>query len=552
MKHTNPVSRALWRVMIGQTLSHYQILEKLGEGGMGVVYKARDNHLDRLVAIKVLPADRVAHADSKRRFVQEAKAASALNHPNIVTIYDINQADGVYFIAMEFVAGKPLDRLIPRQGLELNTLLKYGVQVADALSAAHAAGIVHRDLKPGNLMVTDRDLVKVLDFGLAKLAAAPAIAESDDTETLVADSLAKTQEGVILGTVSYMSPEQAEGKLVDARSDIFSLGSVLYEMVTGRKAFQGETKVSTLTAILRDEPKSPSEIVAGLPKDVERIVFKCLEKRAAHRYPEAAALKAELTDLLSLPSDSNKARVVLEPGIVASPSAVPRSMAREATPTPTPVRADTLTPASQRSSREAERRQLTVLVCGCQVFESDAFLELDSEEQARMLQAFQERCEEAVRRFAGTVVQCTDKGLLACFGFPVAYEDAAGRAARAGRAILNALKLSSESMGRHDALELHPWVGIHTGAAVVESKAGAVSLVGEARNVAVRLENVAVVGQVICTDASHRLFQGQFQCASLGRQKIMSVTHPVELFRVEHIATTGVRLTRWPLRSSHL
>src|SRR5215831_20652703 len=191
---------------------------------MGVVYKARDNHLDRFVAIEVVPTEKVADADSRRRFVQEAKAASALNHPNIVTIYDIDQADGVYFIAMEFVAGKPLDRLIPREGLGLNTMLKYALQVADALAAAHAAGIVHRDLKPSNLMVTDRDSLKVLDFGLAKLIEKPAPEESEGGETLLITSGA-TEEGAILGTVSYMSPEQAEGKPVDSRSDIFSLGS---------------------------------------------------------------------------------------------------------------------------------------------------------------------------------------------------------------------------------------------------------------------------------------------------------------------------------------
>jgi eukaryotic-like serine/threonine-protein kinase len=283
--------------MIGQALSHYQILEKLGEGGMGVVYKARDSHLDRLVAIKVLPTERVADPDSKRRFVQEAKAASALNHPNIVTIYDIDQADGVYFIAMEFVAGKPLDRLIPRQGLELNTTLKYAMQVADALAAAHAAGIVHRDLKPGNLMVTDRDLVKVLDFGLAKLTEAPPIGESEAGETVLITSQGRTEEGTILGTVSYMSPEQAEGKPIDSRSDIFSLGSVIYEMATGRKAFQAETRLSTLTAILRDEPKRASEIVESLPREVERIISRCLRKELNRRFQNMHDLKVELEEL---------------------------------------------------------------------------------------------------------------------------------------------------------------------------------------------------------------------------------------------------------------
>jgi eukaryotic-like serine/threonine-protein kinase len=232
---------------------------------------------------------------------------------------------GVYFIAMEFVAGTPLDRLIPRQGLELNTMLKYGIQVADALAAAHAAGIVHRDLKPANLMVTDRGLVKVLDFGLAKLAEGPAIGESDDTETLVA-ALAKTEEGVILGTVSYMSPEQAEGKPVDARSDIFSLGSVLYEMVTGRKAFQGESKVSTLTAILRDEPKSAREIVTGLPKDVERIVSRCLRKEMSRRFQSMDDVRVELQDLKE---DSDSSRLLAAPSSAALNQAA-RAVVKEA------------------------------------------------------------------------------------------------------------------------------------------------------------------------------------------------------------------------------
>ena len=244
--------------MIGKTISHYQILEKLGEGGMGVVYKARDTHLDRLVAIKVLPAEKVADPERKRRFVQEAKAASALNHPNIITIYDIDQTDGVDFIAMEYVAGKTLDQRIPRKGLRLNETLKLAMQMADALAKAHSAGIIHRDLKPSNVMVTEDGLVKVLDFGLAKLT------EVERDEEGTRTTLLQTEEGAIVGTVSYMSPEQAEGKKVDARSDIFSFGAVLYEMVTGQKAFQGESKMSTLMAVLKQEPKPVSQLVPAI------------------------------------------------------------------------------------------------------------------------------------------------------------------------------------------------------------------------------------------------------------------------------------------------
>src|SRR5712671_2885171 len=202
--------------MVGRTISHYQILEKLGEGGMGVVYKARDTHLDRFVAIKVLPPEKVADPERMRRFVQEAKAASALNHPNIVHIYDIAEADGVQFIAMEYVPGKTLDQMMGRKGLRLSETLKYAVQIADALAKAHAAGIVHRDLKPSNIMVTGDGLVKVLDFGLAKLTEQGLPNESVDTRTLRQEA-AQTEEGVIVGTTAYMSPEQAEGKPVDAR-----------------------------------------------------------------------------------------------------------------------------------------------------------------------------------------------------------------------------------------------------------------------------------------------------------------------------------------------
>src|SRR5499433_588635 len=241
--------------MIGQTISHYEVREKLGEGGMGVVYKAFDSHLGRLVAVKVLPQDKVADAERKRRFIQEAKAASALNHPNIVTIYDIDSALGIDFIAMELVSGKTLDRLIPRHGLRLNEALNYSVQIAAALASAHKAGIVHRDLKPGNVMVNEQGLVKVLDFGLAKLTEPAAVGEDEATHSLKPT----TEEGKIVGTVSYMSPEQAEGKKLDARSDMFSFGALLYEMVTGRRAFQGDSKLSTLTAILREEPAAASQ-----------------------------------------------------------------------------------------------------------------------------------------------------------------------------------------------------------------------------------------------------------------------------------------------------
>jgi Tol biopolymer transport system component/predicted Ser/Thr protein kinase len=276
--------------MVGRTIAHYQVVEKLGEGGMGVVYKAHDTHLDRFVAIKVLPPERVADPERKRRFVQEAKAASALNHPNIIHIYDISNQGGVDFMAMEYVAGKTLDQLTPRKGMRVNEALKHAVQVADALSRAHAAGIVHRDLKPSNIMVDEHGLVKVLDFGLAKLTEAAAPGEDEPTRTL----RPQTEEGTIVGTVAYMSPEQAQGKRVDARSDIFSFGTLLYEMVTGRRAFHGDTKISTLAAIINQEPPPLS---AEVPRDLEKIITRCLRKDPVRRFQHMADLKVELEEV---------------------------------------------------------------------------------------------------------------------------------------------------------------------------------------------------------------------------------------------------------------
>jgi eukaryotic-like serine/threonine-protein kinase len=294
--------------MVGKTVSHYKIEEKLGEGGMGVVYKARDTRLDRFVALKVLPAEKVADPERKRRFVQEAKSASALNHPNIITIHDIDQADGVDFIAMEFVEGKTLDRLIPRNGMRLGDILKYSIQIAAALARAHAAGIVHRDIKPANIMVTPDGHVKVLDFGLAKLTEPVEGFTQGSTATANTADDTGTGQGTIIGTVAYMSPEQAEGNKVDARSDIFSFGSVLYEMATGRVPFQDQTKISTLAAILHKEPSAIREIASDAPRDLEKIIARCLRKDLSRRFQHMDDVKVALEELKE-DSESGKLEV---------------------------------------------------------------------------------------------------------------------------------------------------------------------------------------------------------------------------------------------------
>ena len=279
--------------MVGTTVSHYRILEKLGEGGMGVVYKARDLRLDRLVCIKVLNAEHVKDESRKQRFVQEAKAASSLNHPNIVVIHEIDEADGADFIVMEFIAGKTLRQSIPSGGLPVRDALRYAVPVTSALAAAGAAGIIHRDITPGNIMVGGNGVVKVLDFGLAKLTAQEENAGDDTTRTIHV----QTGEDTIVGTAAYMSPEQAEGRPVDARSDIFSFGAVLYEMLSGCRAFQGANRISTMAAILQREPKPLTEICSRVPRELERIVMRCLRKDPDRRFQHMADLKVALEEL---------------------------------------------------------------------------------------------------------------------------------------------------------------------------------------------------------------------------------------------------------------
>ena len=283
----------------GDRLGAYEIVAPLGAGGMGEVYRARDTRLGRTVAIKILPPDKT-HDESRQRFLQEARAASALTHPNIAALYDIASDRGIDFIVMEFVAGTPLNELLARKAVRYADALNYAIQIADAVAAAHAIGIVHRDLKPGNMMVTEEGVIKVLDFGLAKLVGTAGGTPQETTMTMVGDAQ-ETRQGAIVGTAAYMSPEQALGAKVDRRSDIFSYGVVLYELFTGQRAFPGSAAFAVVSMILKDEPRPVREVLPSLPSDLEKIVHRCLRKDITRRMQYIDDVKIELLELKEAP-----------------------------------------------------------------------------------------------------------------------------------------------------------------------------------------------------------------------------------------------------------
>ena len=278
--------------MVGQTLGHYKILDKLGAGGMGEVYRAEDSTLKRQVALKVLPADLASSTDRLERFQREAETLAALDHPNIVTVFTVERSEDLHFLTMQLVKGQRLSDCIPKGGMPLERIFETAIPLADALAAAHEKGVIHRDLKPANIMVTDDGQVKVLDFGLAKLHREDeaAIATQLPTEPL-------TEKGRAIGTVPYMSPEQAEGKEIDHRSDMFSLGILLFEMATGERPFQGDSPASVMSAILRHTPPSVTELAGTLPRDLAKIIRRCLVKDPERRFQTARELKIELEEL---------------------------------------------------------------------------------------------------------------------------------------------------------------------------------------------------------------------------------------------------------------
>lgn len=494
---------------LGKSLGRYEIRGRLGEGAFGTVYVGFDTQLNRQVAIKVPKTDKLNSSGSVEKFLLEARQVARLEHPGIVTVYDVGEQDGSCYIVSALVKGVSLTTWLRDHAPDWRQSTEIVAGIADALSHAHRHSTVHRDIKPSNIMLTGDLQPVLLDFGLAV---------SDETKTL-------KERGSAAGTPAYMSPEQAAGRghRIDGRTDIFSLGVVLYQMLCGKKPFRANNVPELLRQVLCDEPQPPRQLVPDIPVRLERICLKAMAKDQAQRYMTAADMADELRALLK--SEEGVPRVAAPSPVVGS---APDPKPSAATDSRT-----SRTSSSIRRIREEERRQVTVLHCFCDPDDPEQSMDsMDPELQVDVLREFQRVCDEAVKKHGGTVVQSTGQGLLICFGYPIAWEDAAQRGIRAGLQILHEVRRDDDWLRKKFGLQLNYWISLHTGLAIAGDRVDSVSLVGEARNVATRLESVIDPNQVVITGATHRLVENMFVFEPLGRQSLRGVSEPLELFRV--------------------
>lgn len=523
-------------------LAHYRVLKMLGEGGMGIVLHAEDTLLERAVALKVVKPEYNADNTVRQRFLREARLMASVKSDHVVTIHQVGQDADICYIAMELLEGESLDFLKARVTRPaLSETIRIVREVAQALEAAHARGLTHRDIKPENIWLeSPHGRVKLLDFGLAR------------PQTV---NVRLTTSGMIMGTPAYMAPEQARAEAVDERTDLFSLGCIFYELICGELPFRGDTVWEILFALNEKTPDPVSHYWPGVSDELNALVMQLLNKDPAGRPQTAAEVIARLLTIEGTLSEQDPLFSVKKvAGALHSTNPKNRSnagIAREKS-------GSTFSPSSGQMSqmvqRDAERRQVTALVCSCGLFASEEFFEhIDAEEQAEILRNFQAACRQAIQIFDGTIIHCNDEEMLACFGFPTAYEDAASRAGSAAIGLLELLTFLGDEIRQKHKMELAPWLGIHTGPAIVKAKEDGVSFVGEARNMAMHLKEVSKVGQIVCSQSTHRLLRGKFDCTSLGQHKFKSMAEPIDLFYVQsELEDTSVAECSAPIELSPL
>jgi serine/threonine protein kinase/tetratricopeptide (TPR) repeat protein len=522
--------------LVGRCISHYQILSLLGAGGMGEVYLALDTSLGRKVALKMLPEEFTQDEERVKRFDREARAASALNHPNIITIYEIGWAEERHFIVTEYIEGQTLRQQMTCGPMEIGTALEIAMQVSLALAAAHEAGIVHRDIKPENIMVRRDGLVKVLDFGLAKLlerrANAAAVAEGESS----AKQGINTLPGLVLGTPQYMSPEQVRGIEVELRSDIFSLGIVLYEMATGSRPFTGRTPSDIMAAILEREIVPLARSAPGLPPDLDRIVRKALAKKLEERYQRVEDLRRELKNLHYLLESKTLQQRIPCPQCAQENPAAHLFCCKCGAP---------LTPTQDLSTRpnleaqpiqplEGERRQAAV-VCSSLAGYTSLVEQLASEEVERIVANVRTAVAEIVEKHGGMVMQFTGDGMTALFGIPATYEDDFVRAVRASLEFHARVR---EITGEHERRLDHAirmCTGVNTGQIVAQLQIGSgqkYRVTGEALQVAAKLASQAEPDEILVGEETRRLVAPFFKTEPGRPLPLKPKCDPVMSYRV--------------------
>jgi Predicted ATPase len=520
----------------GQAIGYYKIVNTIGAGGMGRVYLAQDTRLGRKVALKLLPAALVKDTDRTRRFEQEARAASALNHPNILTIHEIGVEDSAHFIATEFIEGQTLREHIKQTPLKLHEVLEIAIQVAAALAAAHAAKIIHRDIKPENIMVRPDGYIKVLDFGLAKLTP-PQAAAGIDTDSL-AFALVSTQPGMVMGTMIYMSPEQARGFEVDARTDIWSLGVILYEMIAGHPPFTGRTNSDVLASVINREPQPLSRTVAGVSAELERIVTKALAKDREERYQTVKDLLIDLR--------RHKQRLEFEAEIYRTNAGAVDAQSQNALLSARPV----VTSLPPQPSAE-QRKQVTILFADLSgltaISES-----LDAEEMNETMNALWQRIDTAIIDCGGTLDKHMGDLVMALWGAQAVHEDDPERAIRAAltmQAEVNEF-VAENLRGRFDVettkngLPLIMRVGINTGPVLLSAigTRGEFTATGAAVNVASRLEQAAPLGTILISHDTYRHVRGVFDVQELELMNVKGTAEPVRTYLVQRAKPRAFRL----------
>ncbi len=561
-------AKALAQSVMPKSLGRYEIKSLLGAGTFGAVFLGFDTSLNRQVAIKVPKVGQSAQA--KSQFLAEARQLAQLRHPGIVAVFDVGVDDEQCFIVSDYLHGPTLDQWISTHHPAWPAVVKIAAEIAAALSHAHAARTVHRDLKPGNIIMIDGSRPVIVDFGLA-------VSDSVSSESATAPAAVteSTERGIVVGTPAYMSPEQTrgEGHRIDGRTDIYSLGVILYGMLTRRLPFPARKLRELFLQIQNDEPQPPRQLVPTLPRELERIVLKAMAKSLSERYMTALDMAEDLLGVLSQASGTSSApsgqipskdlpaptpTALSSHGSTAPPGSlstqesegghplVDRQRSADITShrgvlqppstgsysgTPGASNSSALNPPSVGGStirrvREAERRRITVLDCGCDVFLSAEIQEsLGPEEQGDLLLQFQDLCRTVIAMFEGSVIQTTDDGVMACFGYPVAVEDATLRAVRAGLKLLEMMSALNQKLRQTQRVSLSTSLAAHSDLAVVEDKGEGeqISIVGQVRNVASQLGDMADVGDLVISEDTYRLARGYFDCESLGQQRFKGI-----------------------------